>query len=205
MSQPAVNVAMLSRLVLDDVFKDFNDSRRWVRNLLEPLIRPSAHRFAKAAVRFDETIAYFGFREAMRQILSYFASEIQQAGNELVPEDGPLLLVSNHPGTCDSLAIAASLPRDDLKIIASGFSLLRELPNASRHLIFTNPKVKTADNFSAVRKAIRHLHSGGSVLIFPSGRIDPDPAVLPGSKTLYHSVIAEAGKMLVDHMEIFNR
>jgi hypothetical protein len=28
---------------------------------------------------------------------------------------------------------------------------------------------------------IRHLRDGGSVLIFPSGNVDPDPAILPGA------------------------
>lgn len=186
-AQVVVNAATLSRLILDDLFKDFNDSRQWIRNLLEPLAWPSAYRFAKIAARFDETVARSGFREAMRQVISNFASEINQNGSEYVPEDGPLLIASNHPGTCDSLAIAASLPRDDLKIIASGFALLRRLPNASQHLIFTDHQAAPASNFSVVRAAIRHLQSGGAVLIFPSGRVEPDPAVLPGAMEALHT------------------
>jgi hypothetical protein len=34
---------------------------------------------------------------------------------------------------------------------------------------------------NVVRSSIRHLREGGAVLIFPSGQIDPDPAVLPGA------------------------
>jgi hypothetical protein len=34
----------------------------------------------------------------------------------------------------------------------------------------------------AVRMIIRHLKAGGAVLIFASGRVDPDPGVLPGAK-----------------------
>ena len=181
MRRLALNVATLSQLVLDDVFIEFNGSRRWLRNLLEPLARPAAQRFAGVAVRFDETVAHFGFREGMRELISNFASEIKVSGCEHVPEEGPLLLISNHPGTYDSLAITASLPRDDLKAIAFGFALLRRLPNASRHLIFTDPGRKPEENFSVLRAAIRHLQSGGAVLIFPSGKIEPDPAVLPGA------------------------
>jgi len=148
---------------------------------LKPLARPAVQRFVGIAARFDEIVARYGFQEGMRQIVSNFASDIFPMGRENVPEEGPLLLVANHPGTCDSLAIAASLPRDDLKIIASGFPLLRELPNASRNLIFTDPKAKRSENFSVVRSVIRHLKTGGSILIFPSGKIEPDPAVLPGA------------------------
>ncbi len=35
---------------------------------------------------------------------------------------------------------------------------------------------------NAVRRSIQHLKDGGAVLIFPSGQIDPDPAVLPGAR-----------------------
>jgi len=178
--QDVVPAITLSRLVMDDIFKDFTASRRWVRRLLEPLAWPSVYHFARIAAHFDKTVAYSGFGEAMRQVVSIFANKIHQTGIENVPERGPLLVVSNHPGTCDSLTIAASLPRDDLKIIAAGFSLLRRLPNASRHLIFTDLSA-AASNFSVVRTAIRHLQSGGALLIFPSGKIDPDPAVLPGA------------------------
>lgn len=179
--QAVVTTLTLSRLILDDLFKDFVPSRRWIRHLLEPLAWPSVYRFGEIASRFDEIVARSGLREAMRQVVSYFASEIHQTGSENVPEYGPLLVVSNHPGTCDSLVIAASLPRNDLKIIAAGFPLLRTLPNTSQHLIFTDHPAAPSSNFSVVRTAIRHLQSGGSVLIFPSGRVDPDPAALPGA------------------------
>jgi putative hemolysin len=35
--------------------------------------------------------------------------------------------------------------------------------------------------FGVVRTTVRHLKSGGTVLIFPAGEIEPDPAVLPGA------------------------
>jgi hypothetical protein len=34
---------------------------------------------------------------------------------------------------------------------------------------------------TTVRNAIRHLQQGNSLLIFPGGRVEPDPAVLPGA------------------------
>lgn len=177
----ATDFSTLTRLILEEIFKDFDDSRSWMRNILEMLAWPSVHRFVRIAANFDETVACSGLREAMRHVISDFASEIKLVGCENIPENGPLLIVSNHPGTYDSLAISASLPRDDLKIIAAGFPFLQRLPHASQHLIFTNLKAKSGENLSVVRAAIRHLRSGGAVLIFPSGRIDPDPAVLPGA------------------------
>jgi hypothetical protein len=179
MSQHIISTSGLRRSILDDIFKDFEYSRKWVRKVLEPLAWPSAHRFAAICARFDETVAYAGFREAMRELLETLVSDVSHDGVEHVPKEGSLLIVSNHPGSYDSLAIAASLPRDDLQIIATGFPLLRRLPNTRRHLIFTDPQ--TGSNYSVVRAAIRHLKDGGALLIFPSGRVEPDPAVMPGA------------------------
>jgi hypothetical protein len=36
-------------------------------------------------------------------------------------------------------------------------------------------------NITGVRSTIQHLRAGGSVLIFPSGRVEPDPAILPNA------------------------
>lgn len=179
MAQELAQATTLRRSILDDIFKDFDHSRRWVRKILEPLAWTSAHRFAGIAARFDETVARAGFREAMRELLADLVREVSHQGLEHVPPNGPLLIVSNHPGAYDSLAIAASLPRDDLQIIAIGYPLLRMLPNASRHLIFTDPQASA--NVSVARTSIRHLKSGGALLIFPSGRVEPDPAAVPGA------------------------
>jgi hypothetical protein len=39
-------------------------------------------------------------------------------------------------------------------------------------------------NIAGVRSTIRHLEAGGAVLIFPSGRVEPDPAILPNARDL---------------------
>lgn len=100
-------------------------------------------------------------------------------GAEHVPPGGPLLVVANHPGAYDSLVIAASLPQDDLYMIATGYPMLRRLPNTSRRMIFVDPHAHSQLN--VVREAVQHLRLGRSVLIFPRGRVEPDPAVLPGA------------------------
>jgi 1-acyl-sn-glycerol-3-phosphate acyltransferase len=115
----------------------------------------------------------------MRRILPYFISDLKLCGIQNIPDEGPLLVVSNHPGTYDSIAIAASLPRTDLKIVASGFPILQKLPFASQHLIFVSPDLRA--RMLAMRSSIRHLQDGGAILIFPSGRVEPDPACLPGA------------------------
>ena len=166
--------------LLDDVFKDFNQTRkRWIRNLLEPLAWISINRFAKMMLHLDHTVSKEGFRQALQDLAAYFVNDIGVFGEEHIPKDGPLLIVSNHPGTIDSIAIGAKLPRDDLNIIATGFPLLQRLPAASQHLIFIDPHAPL--NLSGARSTIKHLREGGSVLIFPSGRVEPDPAIMPSA------------------------
>jgi hypothetical protein len=173
-------VQNLKSSLFDDMFKDLADSHgAWLARLLQLLAGPSVTRFAEIAATFDDHVKRLGFNEAMRQITPYFVSDIDVNGEEEIPTEGPLLVISNHPGTYDSIAISAALPRNDLKIIASGFPFLQRLPTASQHLIFVSAAVQ--ERMATVRNAIRHLQQGKSLLIFPSGRVEPDPAVLPGA------------------------
>ena len=171
-------LAALRTSILDDMFKDFNQARkRWIRKLLEPLAFFPIHRFTRLMLSLDNTISQEGFRRALHDLAAYFVNDIGVLGDENIPKEGPLLVVSNHPGTVDSAAIGAKLPRDDLQIIATDFPLLQRLPYASQHLIFVDQHAPM--NLSGPRSTINHLKAGGSVLIFPSGRVEPDPAIMP--------------------------
>jgi 1-acyl-sn-glycerol-3-phosphate acyltransferase len=173
-------VKTLRTSLLDDIFKDLANSRReWLAKLFRILAWPSATRFAEISAIFDDYVKRFGFNDAMRRIMPFFVTDLRVWGQSNVPKEGPLLIISNHPGTYDSIAISATLPRNDLKIIAGGYPFLRHLPEASQHLIFVSADIK--ERMISLRNAIRHLQEGRSLLIFPSGSVEPDPAVLPGA------------------------
>jgi putative hemolysin len=106
-------------------------------------------------------------------------SAVQVHGVEQIPRSGPVLLLSNHPGMTDTLALLAAIPRDDLLVLAADKPFLRALRCASRSLIFIPEEI--AKRLPVVRRAITHLRSGGALLTFPAGEIEPDPAVLPGA------------------------
>ena len=180
--QELVKIADLRQSILDDIFQDFTDSRKkWLRTMLEPLVWFSSHRFATMAATFDNNINQYGLRQALLEFLVPFVRDVEVEGGGHIPQDGPLLIVSNHPGSIDGIAIGASLPRDDLKVIATGFPLLKRLPSVSQRLIYIDPHAPM--NISGVRSTINHLRSGGSFLIFPSGRVEPDPAILPSARS----------------------
>jgi hypothetical protein len=176
-----IEVSDLRQTILDDIFKDFADPRKkWLRTILEPFVWFSAHRFAGLAASFDNAITQYGLRQALREFVASFVNDVIIDGNENIPKDGPLLIVSNHPGAVDGLAIGANLPRDDLTVVATGFPVLQRLPSTRERLIFIDPHAPS--NLAGVRATINHLEAGGAVLIFPSGRVEPDPAILPSAQ-----------------------
>lgn len=174
------NVADLTRTISQEIWKALGlppDTR--LRPLLQPLIWPSTRRFAQVAANFDRMVAESGFLAAMRGVLPSFVTGLKVTGDGSLPDRGPLLVAANHPGGADALAVAASLPRNDLKIVVSALPFVRELPNAARHFIYTT--LDPHQRMEVVRAAIRHLRDGGALLIFPRGVVEPDPDVLPGA------------------------
>ena len=111
--------------------------------------------------------------------LQQFAAEVQLLGAEHLPQAGPALFVANHPGITDTLALYAALARHDLCTVAAVRPFLTALHNMGKQLIYVDEDAHT--HLGVVRSVTRHLRNGGSVLTFPAGKIEPDPAVLPGA------------------------
>jgi len=185
MDQTLIHLRELRNHLTDEIFKALGMSTEgWWRKLLGPLFYTPTPRFSELAANFDQYVARFGFHEAARWILPHFVDDIEVHHVENIPQDGPLLVAANHPGSVDCLAIAASLPRNDIKIIASAIPFLFKLPYTAQHLISTT--LNAHERMNVIRSAIRHLQEGGALLIFPSGNIDPDPAILPGAEDALH-------------------
>lgn len=147
------------------------DSRwcAWLRPVLGKMIRG----FAVKAAAFDQSVAQHGFQVSSQRWLEKWVAGISIQGWDQVPSSGPLLIAANHPGAYDALGVASVVPRQDLKIVVAGNPFFRSLPNVRKHFIFST--LDTYVRMTTIRNAIRHLQSGASLLIFPSGRVDPDP------------------------------
>ncbi len=181
MSELGDRVQLLRRQITDEVIKALGMTpAAWTRAVLGPVLYRPATRFSEIAAEFDRRVGEVGLVEAARWALEAFRTQVQVCLSGAVPQEGPLLIASNHPGTVDGLAIAASVGRPDLKVVASGLPFLRSLPQAAQHLIYVT--LDPHQRMGVVREMIRHLRAGGAVLIFPSGRVDPDPEVLPGAE-----------------------
>lgn len=152
----------------------------WFGRALAGLISRSVRRFAEVAATCDRLVAEEGFVAAGRWTLLQLASCLRVEQAEHVPVAGPVLIVCNHPGSVDALALVASSGRDDLKIVAWPMPFLQYLPNVSRHLIFASEgKARRA---RAAREGIRHLQEGGALLLFARGQPEPDPATMSGAE-----------------------
>lgn len=146
-----------------------NTRLAWLKPIFGRLVRG----FAQKAAAFDESVSRLGLQASAQEWLSKWVPGINMRGKEKLPSNGPMLIAANHPGTYDGLAVASALPRQDLKIVASGNPFFRSLPNTRQHFIYATRDMGV--RITTIRHALRHLQAGGSLLIFPSGKVDPDP------------------------------
>jgi 1-acyl-sn-glycerol-3-phosphate acyltransferase len=135
-----------------------------------------ARRITEIVFHYDRLVGSEGLAASSAWLLEQFTRSVQVIGDP-PPLQGPLLIVSNHPGMVDAMAIFAQVQRDDLRILAAERPILRLLPNIMPYLIFVPDDPQR--RLSAVRAAASHLRAGGSLLNFPGGHIEPDPALHP--------------------------
>jgi hypothetical protein len=174
----AEQIEVLTRVCADELLEAFGLGGG-IRGL-DLLARIPARRLAHQIATYDEIVGRSGLAAGGAWALERMARSAEVEGRENVPTEGPLLLAANHPGLADSIALFSGVPRQDLRVMAAERPLLTALPNTSRYLI-TVPE-GSSGRLGAVRTAARHLKRGGAVLTFPGGRIEPDPAVLPGAR-----------------------
>ena len=145
-------------------------------------LRVPAAMLARSLTALDHDLGRRSLADsAQRRLAHYGATLVIDRRSPAIPASGPLVVVSNHPGLFDALALFASTGRDDLSILAARRPLLTALPNLSRRLLSIDPG---ASGSVALKRAVRHLRAGGALLHFPAGQIEPDPRVAPRDRAL---------------------
>jgi hypothetical protein len=145
-------------------------------------LRLPAAMLARSLTALDHDLARRELGDSARRRLAHYGATLTiDRRSSPLPSAGPLVIVSNHPGLFDALALFATTGRDDLSILAARRPLLTALPNLSRRLLSIDPG---ASGSVALKKAVRHLRSGGALLHFPAGQIEPDPRVAPRDRAL---------------------
>ena len=139
------------------------------------LLRPAARGIAREFAACDEVFASRALPDAARWTLDHFSAAVEVAGIDRVPRGGPILLVANHPGLTDAVALIAALDRPDLRIVAADYPLLHALRGLGPRLVFLDA---SRTQLGWIRRVSRDLRQGSVVLLFPAGGLEPDPAVL---------------------------
>ncbi len=179
-TQPLSQLDQLTRINTHDLLKAFGlEQIKGGRQLLAALCWWPARQFAHKIMHYDALVGQTGLRAGGQWAMQAFAATLQISGQAHVPSTGPVLLLANHPGMTDTMALFASIVRPDLRVIAASRPFLSALPHTSDKLIYIDEQA--SNNLAAIRATTNHLRSGGAILTFPAGQIEPDPAVLPGA------------------------
>lgn len=169
----------LVRINLDDLARSFGIARSLpLVRALRLLFRGPADRFARQMLAMNREVPERG-RAAFRTVARAYANRVTIEGIEGVPSRGPLLLISNHPGMADTPLLIGTIPRGDLRVVAEDRPFLQSLPNVYP-LLIAIPEDR-GNLAGVIRSLVGHLRSGGAVLTFPAGRIEPDPLSMPGA------------------------
>lgn len=137
------------------------------------LLRPAAHLVASRFVEFDAALGDRGAVGGAEWIVARATGGVVADGAERVPTSGGTLVVANHPGLADAVALLASMRRDDAWIVTADYPFLRALRRARERFLFVD------DRCTALRHIVRRLRAGDAVLLFPAGGLEPDPANAP--------------------------
>ena len=152
---------------------------RAVRNVIAMLTGRAIRSFSELAEQLDCVVGMDGIPGGARWLLPRFVKSHSALGVENIPLAGPLVIASNHPASIDSVVISAHIPRRDYKVIIGEIPFFKNLPNIRKNAIFAPAPTDALGRMQVVRDVIRHLKNNGSILIFPRGNIEPDPAWMP--------------------------
>jgi len=95
-----------------------------------------------------------------------------------LPETGPAILVCNHTSGVDPFLIQSACPRVITWMMAKEFYDIPAFTWAFK-LIRAIPVTRSGRDSAATRAAIRALHEGQILGIFPEGRIERERALMP--------------------------
>jgi 1-acyl-sn-glycerol-3-phosphate acyltransferase len=139
------------------------------------LMRPVANHVAGRFVSYDRALGESGMYQGSSWIVDDATGGLAVEGRERVPDRGPLLVVSNHPGLSDAVGLIAALEREDAWIVTANYPFLRAMRLASRRFLFVSDD--GGDRLSAFRRIVARLRSGETVVVFPAGGLELDPAL----------------------------
>ena len=131
-------------------------------------------------------MAYRVIRGLVRLLLWLFYRRIDVVGRERIPERGGVIIAANHHNSVvDAMLIIATVPRT-VTVLANAPLFRHPLIGPPLRMMGAVPVHRRAEagddpskNEEMFAAAIAALHGGGVILIFPEGRTQPQPILLP--------------------------
>jgi hypothetical protein len=177
-------VKKIQKTITDEVFFALGLKRTgFLRRALGWFFHLPTKRFARMMAEVDRATDYGGLPAGCQTMSNFLNVKALVKGAENIPLIGPAIILSNHPGAYDSIALGACVKRLDLKFIVGETGLFHALPHIQPRLIMVS--MDASQTMLALRQAIDHLQQGGILLQFGSGLIEPDPAIRPVSDDVF--------------------
>src|SRR2546427_280252 len=104
-----------------------------VRRVLALPFWPAARRIGRTLAQFDFETEAHGLPVAAARALEHFDVRLEVTGE--CPASGPVLIIANHPGVYDALALMAATGRSDLMVVAADNAFVRNLRRTSERLL----------------------------------------------------------------------
>lgn len=170
----------LTRIVLEDIKTSANFKKSKIISwMIDTFGYRPAGWLAELLERIDDQLNETTLYETAGRAIQSFSDGLVVNNQGAIPVYGPLLVVANHPGLADILGVVASLKREDVKIVAQQKGFMRVLRNINRHILTIEPD--STFKLNVIHEVIHALKDGMAVIIFPSGSLEPDPAIVPGA------------------------
>jgi 1-acyl-sn-glycerol-3-phosphate acyltransferase len=146
------------------------------RRLLELGFRSQLQQFAVNLSAYNDQLDRHGLSSASTELCARYNGRVEAEGLENIPQSGPFLLVSNHPGMFDALAIFATIPRADIRALARPQPLLGLMSSLTSNLLMLPDE--GPGRAGSLRQVLQSLRADGALLVFPAGHLEPEPMLI---------------------------
>ena len=134
---------------------------------------------ANAEVRWSaETRPGIRIAQAANRLYTRLYHRVTTLAPPQIPRSGPAILVSNHVSGLDPMLIQSAVPRMIVWMMAKEYFDIKGLRWFFEQ-IEAIPVERSGRDLTATRSALRVLHEGRVLGIFPEGRIETDHDLLP--------------------------
>jgi len=163
-------------------------------------------RLIKRAKGYEDEVA--AGRDFWQVMVERYGLSIKVVGGSLdnIPQDGPLILVANHPyGILDGLIMGNILSsiRGDFRILANSvFRKAKDLDRVILPISFDDTKEAMRTNLETRKVSLEYLKNGGAIGIFPGGTVSTAMKPFgrpmdPGWRAFTARMVAKSGATVV--------